>query len=324
MRCCLYALLVSVLMPISGVAQILLVTELSSRDIAQLDRDETVVILPGGIIEEHGPYLPSFTDGYFNEWFADRLAEAILAERGGTVLKFPTIPLGAGTAEDFGGHSSFSGSYAVRPETLRAVYMDLASSLGEDGFRTIFLLNRHGAPSHNQALRDAAEYFNDRFDGTMVLLTSLLRRPSTAPPSYLDPDELRESAVDVHGGELETSQMLFLHPGLVHDDYKVAQPFSAASMNALTEIAAAPGWLGYFGSPRLATPAAGAQMVEFGADQMIELALQILDGFDWRGLLSLADVDPTNASLLTAIDNTTSRAEQERRRQEEWINAQQR
>ena len=88
--------------------------------------------MPGGILEEHGPYLPSFNDGYLSAWLADRTAEAIIAKRGGTVLMFPAIPLGAGVPGDFAGLAPLSGSYTVRPETLRAVYMDLASALGEE------------------------------------------------------------------------------------------------------------------------------------------------------------------------------------------------
>lgn len=48
-------------------AQILNVAELNTMQIRSLDRARTVVILPGGILEQHGPYLPSFTDGYVNE-----------------------------------------------------------------------------------------------------------------------------------------------------------------------------------------------------------------------------------------------------------------
>lgn len=70
------------MVPVTGFAQILKVAELSARDLENLDRDATIVIMPGGIIEEHGPYLPSFNDGYLNAWLADRTAEAIIAERG--------------------------------------------------------------------------------------------------------------------------------------------------------------------------------------------------------------------------------------------------
>jgi len=319
MRCLILVLFVGSLTPISAIAQILLVSELSVRDIERLDRDQTVVILPGGNFEEHGPYLPSFTDGYLNEWLADRTAEAIIAERGGTVLKFPTIPLGVGSPENFGGLSPFSGSYTVRPETLRAVYMDLASALGEDGFRAIFVLARHGSPSHNLALLEAADYFNDRFDGTMVVLTSLIYEEGIEVPSYLTDDQQQENGVDIHAGELETSQTLFLQPSLVHDDYRTAAPITASSADELTELAERPNWPGYFGSPRLATPNAGAQIVEYRTRQTIELALRILDGFDWRSLPTRADRSGMNSAFRTTDENNLARAEEERRRQEDWL-----
>ena len=51
-------------------AQVLEVTTLNTEDVRRLDRQRTVAILPGGILEEHGPYLPSYTDGYGNERLA--------------------------------------------------------------------------------------------------------------------------------------------------------------------------------------------------------------------------------------------------------------
>ena len=40
-----------------------------------------------------------------------------------------------------------SGNVYVRPSTLRAVYMDLADDLGEQGFRWILVLSVHGSLS---------------------------------------------------------------------------------------------------------------------------------------------------------------------------------
>lgn len=51
-------------------AQVLRVAELTSEEIHALDRATTVVILPGGILEQHGPHLPSFSDGYVNRAYA--------------------------------------------------------------------------------------------------------------------------------------------------------------------------------------------------------------------------------------------------------------
>lgn len=44
-------------------AQIVRVADLNTAQIRALDRTKTVVLLPGGMLEEHGPYLPAYTDG---------------------------------------------------------------------------------------------------------------------------------------------------------------------------------------------------------------------------------------------------------------------
>src|SRR6266496_3043230 len=63
-------------------AQIYHVQELNTTQIQNLDRLHTAVILVGGILEEHGPYLPSYTDGYVNEFIATEVAKAIAARPG--------------------------------------------------------------------------------------------------------------------------------------------------------------------------------------------------------------------------------------------------
>src|SRR5690554_185549 len=82
----------------TAVAQIYHVAQMNIEQIGALDKQKTVVILPGGILEGHGPHLPAFIDGYSNEWLAQQLAEAIVARPGFSVLVFPTIPLGHGGA----------------------------------------------------------------------------------------------------------------------------------------------------------------------------------------------------------------------------------
>ncbi len=146
------------------------IAEMTTDQISSLDRSKTAVILPGGILEQHGPYLPSFSDGYMNERLTQDLAEAIVERPGWNALIFPIIPLGNGGANEIGRKYSFSGTYTVRFSTLRAVFMDLATELGEQGFRWIFVVHLHGAPNHNRALDQAGDYFHDTFGGEMVNL----------------------------------------------------------------------------------------------------------------------------------------------------------
>ena len=126
--------------------------ELNTTQIGSFDKDKTVVLIPGGILEEHGPYLPSFTDGYWNEKLTDTIAKAIATRKDWNVLIFPTIPLGNSGANEVGLKYSFPGTYTVRFETLRAIFLDIATELGEQGFKHIFVIHGHGAPNHQRAL----------------------------------------------------------------------------------------------------------------------------------------------------------------------------
>jgi creatinine amidohydrolase/Fe(II)-dependent formamide hydrolase-like protein len=308
--------------PTIAMGQILDLSELSSRELQSLDRDNTVVIMPGGILEEHGPYLPSFSDGFTNEWIADKLAEAIINERGGTVLMFPMIPLGAGEPEGFGGRKLMSGSYPVRPETLRAVYMDLTSALGDDGFRTIFVISAHGAPSHNSSLVESARYFNDMYNGRMVILTSTLYDSRKEPPVLLDEEEWSEHGVSVHSGAIETSELLFVRPDLVAEDYTDAAVHKAETINDLPNVAGKADWQGYFGSPGLGSATDGAKSIASRTESYIELALHVLDGFDWTELPTRDSLADTESAFRVLRDNNSARTNRERQRQEQWLESQ--
>jgi creatinine amidohydrolase/Fe(II)-dependent formamide hydrolase-like protein len=126
--------------------QIYQLAEMNTGQIRSLDSARTAILLPGGILEEHGPYLPSYTDGYAIEALTQELARGIAARPGWTVVVFPQIPLGHNGANAIGSKYSFPGTYTVRHETLRAVYMDLSSEFGEQGFRWIFIIHNHGEP----------------------------------------------------------------------------------------------------------------------------------------------------------------------------------
>jgi creatinine amidohydrolase/Fe(II)-dependent formamide hydrolase-like protein len=267
------------LFSISSNAQIYRMAEMNVEQIKKLDKEKTVVILPGGIVEEHGSYLPTFTDGYWNEQVTRELAKAIAAKKGWSVVIFPTIPLGNSGANDIGGKFNFPGTYAVRFETLRAVFMDLATELGEQKFKWIFIVHGHGAPNHVRALDQAGDYFRDTYGGRMVNLTGLL--PVVAAWDGKKTDAQRkEDGLPIHAGMDETSMMLALRPDLVNPAYKNAKPFASDKMEDLIQIAQSKDWLGYLGSPRLASRAQYANGWQIAATEAVNFGLKILDGLD--------------------------------------------
>lgn len=301
-----------------AVGQVHKVAELSSAQIRGLDRMRTVVIIPGGILEQHGPYLPSFTDGYRNERVAAALAEAVVARPAWTVLMFPTVPLGTGGANEIGRKYAFPGTYAVRSSTLRAVFMDLATELGEQGFRWVFIVHRHGAPNHNRMLDQAGAYFHDTYGGRMVHLLGLLP-VIAADREALDTATRQEDRFAVHAGAGETSEMLYLRPDLVQAAFGKAEPRAGDDWSALVRLARDPSWPGYFGSPRLATAAQGARSVHAVEEAAVTYALKILDGIDPGPIPRLGDAargSPENR----AIDDDAIRQERKTlRKQKAWL-----
>ena len=266
--------------PAHAAGQVYDLAALNAEQIRTLDRARTVVILPGGIVEQHGPYLPAYSDGYRNERVARAVAESIAARPGWRALLFPPIPLGTGGANEIGRRYAFPGTYAVRSATLRSIFMDLASELGEQGFRWIFIVHGHGAPNHNRMLDEAGDYFHDVYGGWMVHLAGLA--PVIAAFEQLDPAAREADGFSVHAGAVETSVMSFLRPDLVPNAVAQAEDHSGNDWAALVRIARETSWPGYFGSPRVATAAQGARIVQAVTASAVDYALRILDGLDPR------------------------------------------
>ena len=299
-------------------AQIYRIAEMSVEQIERLDKAKTVVILPGGIVEEHGPFLPTFTDGYWNEQLTRELAKAIAAKPGWSAVIFPTIPLGNSGANDIGGKFSFPGTYAVRFETLRSIFMDLATELGEQKFKWVFVIHGHGAPNHVRALDQAGDYFRDVYGGRMVNLTGLL--PVVAAWDGKKTDAQRkEDGLPIHSGMDETSMMLALRPDLVNPNYKNAKPFASDKMEDLITIAQSKDWLGYFGSPRLASRAQYSNGWQIALKEAVSFGLKILDGLDERTIPRFGD-EMMKSPVDVALDNASLKHEAEvKQQQDDWL-----
>lgn len=267
-------------------AQVRRVAELNTREILALDRAKTVVILQGGMLEEHGPYLPAFTDGILSARLTDELAAGIVGARPGwTVLVFPPVSVGASGSNEIGGRYSFPGTYAVRPSTLRSAFVDVASELGEQGFRWVFLVHVHGSPLHIGALDDAADFFHETYGGTMVNLWGLLPVLGGwgGAMAVMTPEEKQADGVSLHAGMDEHSLMLYLRPDLVARDFPDAPTWSGANYAEDFATARKDGWPGYLGAPRLATAAFGERIWRAFAAATLKTAVEVLDGKDPSG-----------------------------------------
>jgi creatinine amidohydrolase len=159
-------------------------------------RDE--VIVPIGSTETHGPHLPMGTDTYEAIDYAEEIA------RTAGILCTPPIWYG-----DSPHHMHKPGTITLAPETVIAVLKDVYRSLIFHGFKVIITFNGHrlgNLACMNIAARTVkAEHPGVIFAGMDPLLMSR---------THL---RLRETAhAGDHGGEFETSHMLYRRPELVN------------------------------------------------------------------------------------------------------------
>src|SRR5262245_57772657 len=300
-------------------AHVLDVAKLGTEQIRSLDRARTVVLLEGGILEEHGPYLPSFSDGYQSDFIATKVAGAIVARPGWTVLRFPPLPVGAMPANEIGGRFTFPGSFPVRMATLRAVFMDLATDLGDAGFKYILVLNYHGGPTHNRALDEASRYFSEKYGAVMVNLMGLVSVAGAAPHDQFTKLERDAEGFSVHADADEHSRMLFLKPDLVATSLHQAPPIVGHDPADLAALAHKPDWPGYFGTPAIANVDAGRRKMEGLAAAAVDAALKALDGTLAPTAAHVVDRDAADPVFARLTDASLEHDRQVERNEMDWL-----
>jgi creatinine amidohydrolase len=224
---------------------------------------KVLVILPVGVVEEHGAHLPLGLDSFAAEAYAAAAAPH-LEDKGYEVLVAPTINYGvAHQALDF------AGTLTLQPETLKSLVVDIGRSLAKHGLARLVVLNGHRDNGHMRTLDDARRTLIEE-KTAQVLCTGFTSDPTVteacyrkgARQFYRSPRPDREG----HGGESETSVALHCFPDLVKQeligqlepnfDYDVE-----AFRNETQDYWSLSGGRGYFGWPQAADPETGKQLV---------------------------------------------------------------
>src|SRR5262245_55056780 len=113
------------------------------------DSGRALVILPVGVVEEHGAHLPLGLDSFAAEVYAASAAPH-LENTGYEVVVAPTINYGVARAA-----IDFPGTLSLEPETLRSMVVEIGRSLARHGLKRLVILNSHRDRYHMKALDDA-------------------------------------------------------------------------------------------------------------------------------------------------------------------------
>lgn len=260
-----------------------LLEEMSTPALDGLDRARTVVLLAISPLETHGPHLPVGVDAFAARYFAQTLAERLVAERAGwSAVLAPTLHLGSFTFDGVG-------TVGVRQRVVRDTLVDYGAALARAGFRYLLVANGHAGPGHLAALEEAAAIVSRRHRVTMASFTGRLAwdfvrgRYAAQIQARLGRDftehERRAFAEDAHGGWWETSLMLLLRPDLVDDSYRSLPPVRYSWLErARPNYAVDHGGRGYVGHPALADRDFAQATVDVLMSEAMVIVNGLLDG----------------------------------------------
>ncbi len=252
-------------MPLPRVPDRYQLARLTTVEIAALDGDHTLVVLPVAAVEQHGPHLPVLTDAMIGQ---EVLARALaLRPDDGRVWALPAQVYGKSNE-----HTGFPGTFGLGAETLARTVHDIARGVYASGLRRLMLLNSHGG--NPEILDYTARDLREEMD--MLCFTAHPFRLGLSSDIVSGVEE----GVGIHGGEAETSVMLAIAPELVHPDmYAPELPPVRQYMRRFTfKGAASFGWLtrdlslsGTIGDPRGATAEKGEAILRAEARVVADL-----------------------------------------------------
>ncbi|MBR20850.1 MAG: creatinine amidohydrolase [Leifsonia sp.] len=255
-----------------------LLAELSGPATAQVLTPESILVIPTGAVEHHGPHLPLITDTLL----AESAATAVVAravEAGLDVWQLPTLAI---TKSDE--HNWASGTLWLRPETLFATIVDIGRSLLTTPARKVVFMNGHGG---NVALLNVAlRELRRQFDLVPFFMPAFEARPGDGTGDA--PDEL---GLGIHGGFAETALVMHLRPDLVDETAfarNVPEHIAGFRHIGFNRMHVSFGWMsndfgpsGVIGDPTGATAAVGAEIFERSVRTGVE-ALAEIDRFTYR------------------------------------------
>jgi creatinine amidohydrolase len=173
--------------------------ELTAPDFVQaLHQSQGVCVLPFGIIEKHGPHLPLGTD------LLDVRFAVMNAVKQEYAVVFPEYYFG----QIFEARQQ-PGTLAYSLSTQLTLLQETVNEMDRNGCKKIVIVNGHGGNNSLLPLFGQAQLASQR--DYVVYVFGLPKENVAGRPALKTP-------FDMHGGEVETSNMLIARPDIVHQD----------------------------------------------------------------------------------------------------------
>jgi creatinine amidohydrolase len=237
------------------------------QEIREVVKQQPVVVLPVGSVEDHGPHLPLNVDNFLIGSICEEAARRL----DGEMLLLPPVPYGF---EEH--HMDFPGTIDISMEHMLHFVLDITRSVAHHGFKRILLADGHGS---NMPILDLVArrtvLETDALCGAFIW-------PSLAKDTIEQVRESERPGGMAHACELETSVYLFLDPASVQMDKanrEMGMPSSRfvwMDLMSGSPVLLMDRWSrfsksGVVGDPALATPEKGEKVFEAVVAAFVEL-----------------------------------------------------
>ncbi len=190
-------------------------SDLSTRDVAQLDTARAIAVLPVAATEQHGPHLPLSVDTDLANGVVAASLPYLAADL--PVLFLPTQAVGLSPE-----HQAYPGTLTLSASTVIRLWTEIGESVARAGVHKLVLLNSHGG--HVGVMDIVARDLRARL-GMLVYSVNWFNLPLGAEVEGQFSAE--EHRYGIHAGQIETAMMLALKPEQVR--MAQAQHFASAS-----------------------------------------------------------------------------------------------
>ncbi|MEM4160994.1 MAG: creatininase family protein [Thermoplasmata archaeon] len=226
--------------------------ELTSEEVAAINKEKTIVFLPVAAVEAHGPHLPLLTDFY--------QAEKVCAELAGHFNGILAPPIYYGNCSST---RNFPGTISISVETLQSLVYDVLSEFLRNGFRKFVLLTGHAGAAHMQAIAEACKRIVvSAGEDVRIMMLSDYEIAYELRGVRFPPD-------DGHGGLIETARMLATKPELVRMEKARTGSYRIPKFMVLKNPEDY--WDGFTGEPQKATPELGREIDTYIIEKLAEL-----------------------------------------------------
>lgn len=229
-----------------------------------LNKENTLVILPLGSVEQHGERLPVITDTMFANHWAKQVAEKIENS-----IILPSLNFGMSWH-----HTAFPGTISLDRATYLQVVRNILESIVKPGFKKILIVNGHGG--NQKWIKEAIAEIQETHPGVVI---------SNPVVEIFQDEKFREFLTNfnedtVHAGAIEVSMYANIAPNNLRSATAVTDSPQGAKFGEGTDSPTL--WRimfprGQKGDQNICLPDIGKQMNEFVLQKLLETAEQMME-----------------------------------------------